>query len=222
MNDGRAAETRTRTVHTADGIGWLRDTPLPDHHAILTSLPDGSELKRLSFDEWQRWFVDAATLVVRATPARSAAIFYQTDVKRDGRWIDKAFLVQQGALAAGVPLVFHKIVCRAPAGTTTHARPGFAHLLCYARELRDDDERATPDVLPRLGAMTWPRAIGLDAAHFAVEWLRDHANARTIVDPFCGIGTTLAVANRLGLGAIGVEINPGRSQRARTLTVPGP
>lgn len=215
----QAPRAPSRIVHCADALPWLRETSLPDDHAILTSLPDTSELKRLPFDAWSTWFVAAAAAVLRATPARSAAVFYQTDVKRDGRWIDKAFLVQQGALAAGVPLVFHKIVCRAPAGTTTFARPGFAHLLCFSRELRDESERATPDVVPRLGAMTWPRAIGLDAAHFAIEWLRDHANARTVVDPFCGIGTTLAVANRLGLDATGVEINPGRAERARTLTV---
>ncbi|MBL8747809.1 MAG: SAM-dependent methyltransferase, partial [Planctomycetes bacterium] len=106
-----------------------------------------------------------------------------------------------------------------PAGVATHGRPGYAHLLAFSRELRDDSEQATADVLPRLGTMTWPRAIGLEAAFAAVTWLRDHANARTIVDPFCGVGTALAVANRLGLHAIGVEINPGRAERARTLVV---
>ena len=206
-------------MHTGDGLAWLRDHPLPDDHAIFTSLPDHVELKRLSADEWRSWFVDAAALVVRSTPARSAAVFYQTDVKRDGRWIDKSFLVQQGTAAAAAHLVWHKIVCRAPAGTATFARPGHAHLLCVSRELRDPAERGTPDVLPTLGRMTWPRAIGLDAARTAVAWLRDHANVRTIVDPFCGVGTVLAVANEAGLAAIGVEINPGRAERARTLAV---
>jgi len=221
MSDASRPHSTTppRTVHTADGLQWLRDNPLPFDHAILTSLPDSSELRRLPFEQWQSWFVTAATLVIHATSARSAAIFYQTDVKRDGRWVDKAFLVQQGALATNVPLVFHKIVCRAPAGVATHGRPGYAHLLAFSRELRDDSEQATADVLPRLGTMTWPRAIGLDAAFAAVTWLRDRARARTIVDPFCGVGTALAVANRLGLHAIGVEINPGRAERARTLAV---
>ena len=208
-----------RIVHCTDGVQWLRDHPLPDDHAILTSLPDASELKRLSFAEWQRWFVDTAELVVRSTPARCAAIFYQTDVKRDGAWVDKAFLVQQGAQAAGGHLLWHKIVCRAPAGTTTFARPGYAHLLCVSRELRDPAERATPDVLPQLGAMTWPRAIGLEAARAAVAWLRAHAGARCVVDPFCGVGTVLAVANQCGLPAIGVELNPGRAGKARALVV---
>lgn len=212
-----APSTSSRLVHCADALAWLRDAPLPPDHAILTSLPDASELRRLTFEQWRSWFVDAARLVIAATPPCSAAVFYQTDVKRDGRWIDKAHLVQQAIEAESAHLVFHKIVCRAPAGIATHARPGYAHLLGVSRELRDDPDRATPDVLPTLGRMTWPRAIGLDAARFATTWLRDHANARTIVDPFCGVGTSLAVANELGLDAIGVEINPGRAAKARLL-----
>ena len=52
-----------------------------------------------------------------------------------------------------------------------------------------------------------------------LEYLRDHAGATCIVDPFCGVGTALAVANELGLAAIGVERNPGRAAKARLLTL---
>ena len=208
-----------RTVHDADGVQWLRDHALQDGHAVLTSLPDGSELKRLSFGQWRDWFIGTAELIVRALPERSAAIFYQTDVKRDGTWVDKSCLVQRGAEAAGGHLLWHKIVLRAPAGTATFARPGYAHMLCVSRALIDDQKRATPDVLPELGRMTWPRAMGLEAAHAAVLWLRDHAGARCIVDPFCGVGTALAVANHHGLDAIGVEIAPGRAAKARALEI---
>ena len=207
-------------MHCADATQFLREPHLAEGHAILTSLPDSSEMKGRTFEQWRQWFTDTAELVLRATPARSAAVFYQTDVKRDGAWVDKAFLVQLGARAAGARLLWHKIICRAPAGTATFARPGYAHLLCFSRELSDDAERATPDVLPELGAMTWPRAIGLHAAHAAVLWLRDHAGARCIVDPFCGVGTVLAVANHHGLSAIGVEIAASRAEKARTLALP--
>jgi tRNA/tmRNA/rRNA uracil-C5-methylase (TrmA/RlmC/RlmD family) len=40
-----------------------------------------------------------------------------------------------------------------------------------------------------------------------------------VVDPFCGVGTVLAVANTLGLGAIGVERNRKRAEEARALVV---
>src|SRR5262249_58309832 len=110
-------------------------------------------------------------------------------------WVDKAQLVLAGAAAAGGRLLWHKIVCRAPAGTATYGRPGYAHLLCVSRGRVDAVEAATADVLPRLGAMTWPRAIGLEAAAAAVDSLAPNVRARPIVDPLCGIRTLLAVAH---------------------------
>jgi hypothetical protein len=211
--------TPSRTVHCADALTWLGEHPLPADAAIVTSLPDVVEFRHRDADRWHAWFVAAAALVLRSTPRDGAVIFYQTDVKRDGRWIDKGTLVQHAAAATDAALLWHKIVCRAPAGTATFARPGYAHLLCFAEQLRDTSEHATPDVLPELGAMTWPRAIGLTAARFAVGWLRDHAGARLIVDPFCGVGTVLAVANELGLPAIGVDNHAGRAEQARTLVL---
>ena len=77
----------------------------------------------------------------------------------------------------------------------------------------------TADVLPELGAMTWARAMGLAATRAAVGWLRDRAGATCIVDPFCGVGTALAVANAHGLHAIGVERNAGRAAKARVLVL---
>jgi tRNA G10 N-methylase Trm11 len=40
-----------------------------------------------------------------------------------------------------------------------------------------------------------------------------------IFDPFCGVGTVLAVANALGLEAIGVEKARKRSEQSRLLRV---
>ena len=209
--------TATRTVHTADALQWLRDNPLGDDAAILTSLPDAVEFTHRDTERWRTWFLDAAELVLRSTPTRSACVFFQTDVKRDGVWIDKAFLVQQAAAAAGVSLLWHKVVCRAPAGMPTFGRPGYAHLLCFSRELRDAVDAAVADVLPDLGGQVWTRGMGISAAHRAITWLRDRANARTIVAPFCGVGTALAVANGLGMAAVGIERNPARAEQARSL-----
>jgi hypothetical protein len=205
-----------RTVLCADAIGWLVSQRLPADHAVLTSLPDVSELS-LDLSAWQAWFVDTAALVVEATHPRSAAVFYQTDIKRDGVWIDKAYLVQRAAERAGAALLWHKIVCRAPAGVATFGRPAYAHMVCVSRELRADVARSTADVLPRLGEMTWARAMGREAAEACVDWLATQAGARVIVDPFCGVGTALAVANARGLGALGVERSPKRAARARLL-----
>ncbi len=209
--------TATREVHEADAIAWLQQADLVADAAIVTSLPNVDEFQHGNFDRWRTWFVDAAKLVMEKTPSDSAAVFFQTDIKRDGVWIDKSFLLQLAAEQTDCELIWHKSVLRAPLGTTTNARPGYAHLLCFAPKLRSHDGNATPDVLPQLGTMAWPRAMGMDVATFAITWLRDHANAKTIVAPFCGTGTALAVANQLALHAVGIERSKSRAAKARLL-----
>ena len=67
--------------------------------------------------------------------------------------------------------------------------------------------------------MAWPRGMGLNACALACRYVPEQTATRTVVDPFCGLGTVLAVANALGLDAEGVELNRKRAARARTLTV---
>jgi hypothetical protein len=209
-----------RVVHCEDALGWLARTPLPADHAVVTSLPDSSEVK-LDFEAWERWFGDAAGAVLRATHRDSLALFYQSDVKQDGRWIDKSFLVQLAAREAGAQLLFHKIVCRAPAGTVTPGRPSYAHLLCFSRALALPTEPSAhfADVLPSMGKMTWTRAMGLAACEATCAFLRAATSTRVVVDPFCGVGSMLAVANAYGFDAIGVELSAKRAARARELQV---
>jgi DNA modification methylase len=40
-----------------------------------------------------------------------------------------------------------------------------------------------------------------------------------VVDPFCGSGTTLAVANKFGLDAVGVDIAKEYCEKARKLKI---
>lgn len=207
----------TRTVHCGDGVGFLA-APLPPGAAIVTSLPDHSELPRLGFDGWRAWFIATAAAACRAVAADDVAIFFQTDVKHAGRWVDKGYLIARGAEEAGSELLWHRIVCRAPAGTTTFGRPAYAHLLCFSRGLRLAHGQSAPDVLPALGAMPWPRAMGTAACDAVVAFLRAHTRSHTVVDPFCGVGTMLAIANAAGLHAIGVELSAKRAARAQVLT----
>jgi hypothetical protein len=76
-----------------------------------------------------------------------------------------------------------------------------------------------PDVIADAGRAPWVRAMGVRAAAHAVRFARDHVKARTVFDPFCGVGTVLAVANALGLDALGVEKSRKRCEQARALTV---
>jgi hypothetical protein len=207
----------TRVIHEGDGAAWLRAAALPPDQAIVTSLPDHSEVPLLGFEGWRRWFVETAELACRQVSGTSVVVFYQTDVKHEGTWVDKAYLVARGAEAAGSACLWHKVVCRVPAGVTTHGRPAYSHLLCFSRGLRLAPGRSSPDVLPRLGEMPWPRAMGAEACRAVCRFLLAHTACRTVVDPFCGLGTMLAVANAHGLDAVGVELSPKRARRAREL-----
>ena len=211
--------TLNRIVHQTDGVAWLKANPLTPGQSIITSLPDSSELPSLGYPGWREWFVQSVKTCLDACPDDSAALFFQTDVKRDGAWVDKGFLCQLGAEAAGTRLLWHKIVCRAPAGTITFGRPAYAHLLAFSRGLTADPARSTADVIPRLGKMTWARAMGIEACVVACRFLLDCTSSRTVVDPFCGLGSALAVANSLGMRAIGVELSRKRAEKARELAV---
>lgn len=70
-----------------------------------------------------------------------------------------------------------------------------------------------PDIFFR-GEMLWARGIGIDCAYVAVMFLREIAKCHTIIDPFVGQGTVLAMANALGLKGIGIEISRKRCRKA--------
>lgn len=204
-----------RTIHHGDGIEWLRNSALGSDAAIVTSLPDTSELPELGFDDWQQWFVDTSELICRSAADSAMAIFYQTDIQHEGRWVDKSALVTRGANRAESHLIWRKVVCRVPPGTTTFGRPAYAHLLCFSRTGRIHPKQSTPDVLPQTGEMRWSRAMGSDACASVIDFLAKHTSCKTVVDPFCGQGSILSAANAAGLDAIGVETSRRRAAKAR-------
>lgn len=207
-----------RTVLTGDGVAWLRQAALPGTHAVVTSLPDVSEVPRLGLPGWRAWFVETAALICAQVAPEAVAVFYQTDIRRDGRWIDKGALVAEGAARASSACLFHRIVCRVPAGRPTFGRPGYAHLMAFSREHRVSAREEAADVLPGLGGMPWVRAMGTAACEEVCRFLLRSTGCRVVVDPFCGWGTMLAVANAYGLDALGVELSGRRASRARTLS----
>ena len=209
-----------RLVVQADALSWIEETAAHPLDAVVTSLPDVSELPALGpgLDGWKRWFVATAARVMRWPAPGMPSLFFQSDIRHHGVWVDKAFLVQQAAEIVGATLVFHKIVCRHAPGTLTQGRPSYSHLLAF--QLGGEAliaRKPSADVLPEAGEMAWSRAMGTRACEAACRFLLDETPARRVVDPFCGKGSVLAVANALGLDALGVELSAKRCRAARKL-----
>ncbi len=205
-----------RTVHCEDALKWLENTPLPPDASLVASRPDISEFQ-ISLSEWKEWFQNTARLILSKTPDEGVAIFFQSDIKFEGQWVDKAFLVQKAAEETGHALLWHKIICRAPVGYATFGRPAYSHLLCFSKNLRLDPAHSTADVLPTVGDKTWERGMGSEVSKVVAKFLKERTNTQTVIHPFCGEGSVLAHVNALGLSAIGIEKSPKRAEKARKI-----
>ena len=212
-------ENVTREVFTDDAIEWLKRFDKREGHSFLGSLPDYSEFPGFTLEQWKEWFQSTAELILDRTSPEGVTLFFQSDIKHEGLWVDKAYLIQKAAEKLGHNLLFHKIFCRAPAGTIMFGRPAYSHMLAFSRTVVPDLGKSTADVIPELGDKTWVRGIGLSAALFASEFVKKHTSTRTLVNPFCGEGSILAAANYAGLNAVGIERSPKRAERARALRV---
>jgi hypothetical protein len=213
------ATAPARTIHHGDALPWLRAAGTLAGASVVTSLPDASEVPKLGFDGWRRWFEEAALLTMQSVPDEGVAIFFQSDVRHSGLWVDKGALVSRAAERAGMATLFHKVVCRKRPGTLTLGRASYSHMLGFARVLRPKLRHTTPDVLPDGGFQAGPKSMGVLACVDACRFVMAETTTRTIVDPFCGLGTVLAVANALGLDAIGVDLSARMCRRARRLAV---
>jgi len=210
-----------RTVHHAEALTWLATHPAARGTSIVTSLPDVSEVPGLGFDGWRSWFIDAARHVIRWLPEDGVAVFFQSDIRREGTWIDKGYLVQRAGEDVGASLLWHKIVCRKPPGTIAVGRASYSHMLCFAPQPRPTPQRPGPDVLGDAGFMPWNRAMGETACRVACRFLKEETATRLVVDPFCGQGSVLAVANAFGFEAVGVDLSTRRCRAARKQTLSG-
>ncbi|HWZ89969.1 MAG TPA: hypothetical protein VNW92_14000 [Polyangiaceae bacterium] len=208
-----------RQIIQAEACAWLAENPAPLGASVITSLPDVSEVPERGFEGWKAWFVEAARSVLRWVPEPGLVIFFQSDIRHAGVWVDKSYLVQRAAELEGRALVWHKIVCRRPPGTIAHGRASYSHLLCFARKPRTNVTHPGPDVLADAGHMPWSKAMGVDACRLACRFLREETDTRIVVDPFCGHGTALAVANHFGFDALGIELSTRKVRAARRLVL---
>ncbi len=151
----------SRSVFCEDALVWLNARDMQPGCSFVTSMPDISEFPGFSINEWKKWFIETASLVLSRTSDDGVTIFYQSDIKVDGVWVDKGYLCQKAAESLGHELLWHKIVCRSPAGIATFGRPSYSHMLCFSKNLKVEISKSLADVIPDLGDKTWQRGMGL-------------------------------------------------------------
>ena len=211
--------THKRTVLCEDAKVWLEKSDTFSDSSLVASLPDISEFPSHSLELWKQWFIETASLILSRTPDNGVTIFYQSDIKLEGKWIDKGFLCQKAAESVGADLLWHKVACRSKPGQTTFSRCSYSHILCFSRGLKVDISKSTADVIPDIGEKTWPRGMGFDAAMMIAKFIATQTASTNVVNPFCGQGSILAAANAVGLSAIGIERSPKRAKAAQALNV---
>lgn len=209
-----------RIVYCEDALVWLEQSPVLEGCSLVASMPDISEFHGHTLEAWKEWFSNTAKLVMSRTPDDGVTIFYQSDIKVDGVWVDKGYICQKAAEEIGSALLWHKIICRVEPGKTSFGRPAYSHILCFSKKLRVLDlSKSTPDVIPVIGEKTWERGMGLEACLMIAKFISEQTPSKTLVHPFCGQGSMIAVANQFGLKAIGIERSHKRAEVARNLTL---
>ena len=203
-----------KEVVCTDALEWMQNRGRVDSTSVVTSMPDISEFN-LSLPAWKEWFMNTATLALNCTSDHGVTIFYQSDIKHEGEWVDKSYLCQKAAEALGHKLLWHKIICRAPAGTITMGRPSYSHILCFSKSLTLDLGKSSADVIPDIGEKNWERGMGSNAALMIAKFVKEQVKTEILINPFCGQGMVLAAAEKFALNVIGVERSPKRAEAAR-------
>ena len=167
---------------------------------------------------WQ--LTQAARLIFSSCHPSTLVIFLQTDISSAGRWIDKAALLCREAEALNVSLLWHKITFEpaAVAASRRGAAADYGHLLCFlTAPHRENYACLLPDLLVR-GKKIYAQGMGVEVMKEVLTWLRKAQPClELVVDPFCGRGTILALANQLGLEALGVDLDANCARAARRL-----
>lgn len=212
-----------REVIIAETEAWLSSHRCRPGTSVITSLPDYSEVHPQggfkNFEQWSVWFVRLTAQILGWLPPESYGIFFQSDVRFDNRWVDKSYLLLEGAHKTKAQLVWRKVICRRPPGSISAGRPTYSHMLCFYTGKVPKILRPGPDVISDCGHKTWSRAMGSVACHVACRFLVEESASTLVFDPFCGEGSVLAAANDWGLGAYGLDISPNRVARSREAIV---
>ena len=222
---------KPREVLCIDAVDWILGSDAPLAGSIFTGIPDIKDIPLFNnmknstalqrTEDYLSWSTALLDALFRRLAIGQVAIFNVTDAKvmtASGDivcWVDKSHLCSLSASKHQCNLLWHKIAINSDhQDNCSPYRPSYTHLLCYGKQMEYKlSQFRTPDVFDR-GAMSWAKAIGLDACIMGVAFLRNVVGTPVVIDPFCGHGTILAVANYFGLPSLGIEICVRRARQA--------
>jgi len=200
-----------RQVICQDSLKWLPKNG--NNKCIITSIHAMEEVN-MKLKEYDPFFRSAAVACLEAVKDDGYCIFLQTDRKYHG-WVDKGYWITDEAMKLGFHMVWKKIVLNRDVGKADLFRPTYSVMLCYTK--KGLVGKLFPDVI-MTGEKTYTHAFGIDAVTLCIEYIKSRG-IKKVVDPFCGSGTTLAVANKFGLDAIGIDIAKEYCEKARKLKI---
>jgi hypothetical protein len=185
--------------------------------AVITSPPDAAEVD-MAPEAWEPWFrraIDCCLVLAGDHPA----VFYVTDRRHEGRLYSKGAMVIEESMkyaSVGQRVLWHKIALRRQVGAIDIHRPTYSHLIAVGGPLCRPGS-ATPDVFER-GRTLYPNGMGFHAAYRALQYLETQGHG-TVYNPFCGMGTVLALADVMGMDSVGIDNDPLMVGASRLSTV---
>lgn len=206
----------SREIINADAVKWLSEQPDKSLDNIVTGICDMNEMGlKDDIDKYLRFFRSTTALILQKV--KGYAIFIQTDRKYNKSWIDKSYHLTDVALGMNYKMLWHKIVLRRNVDATDLHRPTYSHMLCFS--INGNPGAATPDVIP-VSKSLYENGTPFEAAKRAIEFIKvNNKKGTTIIDPFVGKGTIIAMANAFGLDAIGIDIDPKQCQTAENCRI---
>lgn len=181
--------------------------------AIITSLPDMDEIN-MDIPEWTKWITRACIQLAAALDDDGIIFFYQTNRKHKGYLIDKSWMITNCFYFLGYKKIHEKIVLKQKVNTVSLFRPAHSKIFSFSKKLTSG--KGVPEVFDT-GKMLYKNAMGYNAAKSCVNYIKKHVDTDTILDPFCGQGSVLKIANDMGMNAIGIDILKEQCKLAKKL-----
>lgn len=181
---------------------------------IFTGMPDNTEMK-LDYKQYGEYRKKILKNIFELGKD-NILVFTQTDKKATsmGIWYDKISSIYEAANEFKVKLIFHKIGLYHNEDTF----PDYQHYICFSNIINTNTNINNSVMLAgdKLYKNGTPFNIIMNAL---MLFKNNNSNNNNVLDPFCGRGTNLALANLIGMNAIGIDIDPVQCEYSRNLNI---